>query len=61
MPDEASQCLLGPFWSAHFVTALLKTQGGTQDKRQEGRFGELQSVYKNIYSEDERVFYTWRQ
>lgn len=40
---------------------LLKTQGGTQDKRQEGRFGELQSVYKNIYSEDERACYTWRQ
>lgn len=35
-PDEAPQCQLGPFWSDRCVTALTKTQCGTQEERQEG-------------------------
>lgn len=32
MPDEASQCLLGPFWSARFVKKL-KVEPKTKDKK----------------------------
>lgn len=61
MSSEAPQCLLGPFWSACSVTPLTKTQSGTQDDRQESHFGDLQSVYKNIYIEDECACYTWNE